>query len=278
MFKLKLEEHGKVLPIINTIDYNHIFAEMVVLNQAQGEIFVNCISHPTTCLIIHQYGMAFLCGDTTNKLFNDQLIQYLSRKNESKPKYLLIHPLTWESVLNNLLKENLMELKSPDNIEEKDNTFIKTRRVNFTFNRDSIIQEDIPNGFYLRKIDSDLFYQIQGSVVPQTFWKDDEAFHKHSIGFTLLHGSQVVSTCFVSYKTDQILELGIETSLDYRQKGYSLIPANALLCYCLEHHYTPLWSCRKENSASYKTAIKLGFIPLSEHPYYLIPNRVGENK
>jgi RimJ/RimL family protein N-acetyltransferase len=54
----------------------------------------------------------------------------------------------------------------------------------------------------------------------------------------------------------------------YRGKGLALHACSALIDYCLEYNYEPVWACRLENYASYKLAQKLGFDPVLYMPYY----------
>ncbi len=254
MYKLNTKNYHKVIPIINQINYNHLFTEMVALNTAQGEIYVDNKEEPTVCFISHQYGMAFLCGNEKNQAFNQSLMNYLTSNKKNKPKYLLVYPMKWESILDNITH------------------LIKTERVNFKYEGNKLENEIlVPKHFNLKLIDKMLFHKIDGSVVPKHFFVDEKEFIKHSIGYTLLYDDQIVSTCFASYLSDKILEFGIETTKNFRRKGYSLIPAKALLHYCIQNNYEPMWSCRGENIPSYKVALKLGFKPHTYHPYYKIP-------
>jgi RimJ/RimL family protein N-acetyltransferase len=70
---------------------------------------------------------------------------------------------------------------------------------------------------------------------------------------------------------DNYLELGIETVEAYRGKGLAQSVCSALIDYCLQNNYEPVWSCRFENTASYRLAQKLGFEPVSTRTYYKLP-------
>ena len=104
----------------------------------------------------------------------------------------------------------------PDSLQ-----IIKWSRVNFKFQplKYSSRQQEIPAGFRLEKTNPSLFEQISGSVVPSCFWRNRKEFAKNAIGFSLMHNENPVSTAFASFIHDQQLEIGIETSSEFRGKG-----------------------------------------------------------
>lgn len=66
------------------------------------------------------------------------------------------------------------------------------------------------------------------------------------------------------------MEIGVETKEEYRKKGLVTAVAKALIKYCLENGYNPIWACNNENEGSVNTANKLGFEKIYEGPYYEI--------
>jgi len=64
------------------------------------------------------------------------------------------------------------------------------------------------------------------------------------------------------------MEVAIETHSEYRGQNLAYFSCRALINYCLENNYKPVWSCRKDNVASYKLACKLGFNPTFILPFY----------
>ncbi len=263
MIKLQPDQYPAVAPLVNSVPYNHLFARVVMENSVHGHVFADDATTPSVCFIIHKYGMAMLIGDDKNALVTDRLGDFLHAavQSEFPAKWLLIYPQTWEHTLAGFV----------DNRH-----FLQTQRINYTFHPElfSFHHIDLPDGFTLRKIDAELYHRIQGSVVPQHFWNCAEDFLAHGIGFSLLDGDQIVSTTFTSFVGDGKLELGVETAAAFRQKGYSVYAASALVAYCLEHGYEPVWACRLENVGSSRLAERLGFVPSSYHPYYCLPSRM----
>jgi RimJ/RimL family protein N-acetyltransferase len=113
---------------------------------------------------------------------------------------------------------------------------------------------------------------MRGSVVPLNFWDSAEDFYKVGAGFSLFCDNQLASTAFSSVVLGNQLELGIETLGQYQGKGLAQYTCSALIDYCLDNGYEPVWACRLENTGSYKLALKLGFEPVLNIPYYRLSN------
>ncbi|QNO14174.1 GNAT family N-acetyltransferase [Alkalicella caledoniensis] len=274
MIKLSKKDYFKVLPLVNEVTFNNLFAKVVVEDKVEGEIYVDSNAKPTVCLVIHKYGMSFLCGNYLNESFNDSLIKFLNNSSlNTKGKWMLFHPNDWESIIASLLNINSIKLYNATDIEPriKENYFLQTQRVNFKF-RPELFQENIktPDGLTIKRIDEDMYDKICGSVIPQYFWNSRLDFLQKGIGFSLVQDDKVISTSFASLIADNTLELGVETSKEFRNKGLSIFAATELINYCLSNSLKPLWSCRSDNLGSFKLAQKLGFRPESYHIYYCL--------
>lgn len=84
----------------------------------------------------------------------------------------------------------------------------------------------------------------------------------------MLSGNDIASVAFSSCKFGNELEIGIETSENYRGMGFAKHLCRAMLAYCKSNGYSPIWACRKENISSYKLAKSLGFEESLILPYY----------
>jgi GNAT superfamily N-acetyltransferase len=196
----------------------------------------------------------------------------------------MTYPETWSRQLKllldtRLIKHSDIEFNKDMNQEEKDarmnslmqDHVIEYTRVNFRFNKRNYnnIKEKVktPDGLKIVRVDKNLFQRISGRVVPRYFWNSPDDFSNNGIGFCLMNEDTIISTSFSSWIIDRNLELGIETSEEFRRHGYGAYPAAALIDYCLGNRYEPIWSCNKENMGSYKLAQKLGF-----EVTYILPN------
>jgi RimJ/RimL family protein N-acetyltransferase len=277
MIELVPGKYDRVVPLLDRIPFNNLFARVVVERKVRGRILVDNESAPTVCLIIHKYGMSFLSGGFENSLFNGELVTILkgAQSGDIRAKWMLAWPEDWNHKLAVLLGKGLM-IVSDDSfdatVQEDKVHVLQTERVNFKFHRELYPGRiPVPDGCALKRVDSEMYERLSGSVVPQYFWDSFQEFWRNGIGFSLVSGEQIVSTCFSSFVVDGKLELGIETGRAFRRRGYSIYPARALMEHCLANGYEPIWACRKGNVGSFKLALKLGFTPLSSHPYYFLP-------
>jgi len=113
-----------------------------------------------------------------------------------------------------------------------------------------------------------MFGNMQGSVIPARFWNNANDFSDRAVAFSVVEGEQVAVTAFSAFVIGHQLEIGIETAEDFRGKGYALAVCSALIDYCLEHDFIPVWGCKLENTASFQLARKLGFEPTVYWPFY----------
>ncbi|MBN2545184.1 MAG: GNAT family N-acetyltransferase [Spirochaetes bacterium] len=277
MTELNLENYGKVDFLLKNVPYNIIFAKVVVNSNVEGRVFVDNPSNPTVCLVVHKYGLSFLCGSMGSEFFNQKLIGFLKNDqvNNYSAKWLFAYPADWDNKLSLLLGRDLIKLTDIDEKsfhELKKEHIIKTVRVNFRFKPELFkIKLSIPDGLKLKRIDSKIYDNISGSIMPQYFWNSKKDFLKNGIGFALTNKDKIISICFSSFILGNKLEFGIETIANYRKKGFSIYPAAALMEHCIFKKLEPVWACRKENIGSVKIAQKLGFQPQSSIPYYILP-------
>ena len=167
-------------------------------------------------------------------------------------------------------------IKFSENTEKKSNGVIELNtRVNFIFNRDRYLQLEKPvlsGNDEIVDTDTLHFERMQGSVIPLKFWDSARDFIQKGKGFTLLHDSEIASTAYSAFVLENMLEIGIETVEKYRGFGFAELTCCKLIDYCLERELIPVWSCRLENTASYKLAQKLGFEPVLTIPFYRLSN------
>lgn len=278
MMELDAPDFAKVAPLVEEVPFNTLFARAVLARMVRGRVLVDQVPSPTVCVIVHKYGLSLLGGSPNNDVFNHGLRGFLRNDalNHGSAKWLLSYPGAWESTLRALLGEDLAAASlfesgktDPDPTPRK---VLLTERVNFRYRGVAPRKSrELPPGFALRRIDSGLFDAISGTVVPRFFWDSAASFLDAGLGFALMAGGEVASVGFSAFVIDRRLELGVETSPRYRGRGLSVYPAHALIDHCLSHGYEPVWACRKENVASFRLALKLGFSPSTFHPYYLLP-------
>lgn len=271
MYLLDKNQYHKALKALLSVSVNHLFARSVVEKHVSGIIYADDPLNPSAFHVVHPYGMSLLFGNTENAEFIRKLIDYMQNKNKErfKTEWMQAYPGKWNDIINEIIGDFLT---APDSKPEPGKIEVHTR-ANFRFSKGkyNLIRQKIQNGHLPVRMDRDLYEKMNGTVVPKNFWNNAEDFCKNGVGFTIVINNKPVCTAYSAYILDRQLELGIETTAECRGKGYALNACMALIDYCIENNYEPVWSCRLENTASYELARKLGFEPNLTLPYYRLP-------
>jgi len=275
--KLMVKEHYvKATTLLNEVPFNHMFACDVVTRKIDGLIYADNCDAPSVFYIIHPYGMSLLMGDCENEEFNEQLAGYLLNKgqNRIKAEWIQVYPEAWSPLLKRLLGDHLLTKPEKDNGDQISDGKIKVEeqtRVNFKFNPEKYAQfraNHQNKHVEIYRTGEDEFQNMPGTVIPKFFWKDAAQFLEQGVGYSVLYGNQLASTAFSAYIDDKYLEFGIESVEQFRGQGCAKESCVALIDYCLEHGYEPVWACRLENTGSYLLAQLLGFEPVRYLPFY----------
>ena len=184
-----------------------------------------------------------------------------------------VFPESWNYKFEKLFKNNLVKYKIKP-INKKNKRIIEYTRVNFKFNKEKYIKfrrKHNPDNYSIVRTDKKLFNSIHGNVTPKHFWDNADDFNKRGIGFSLIHEKKPASTAYSAFIHDNFLEIGIETSENFRGKGFASLACSALIDYCIENNYEPVWSCRLDNKDSMNLAEKLGFEKVKLIPIYSLP-------
>lgn len=276
MIALNKEDFYKVTEPLKRVAINNLFARSVIEKHVAGLVYVDNLISPQSFYVIHPYGMTLLFGDSDNKEFNAGFHDYALNRNHTRNEYewMQAFPSKWDDVLNDLFKNSLV--KSSDNLEGISKNIIELNtRVNFKFNLDNYLefkQNNINKELSIVRTNTKVFTEMSGSVVPSNFWDSAEDFSKNGIGFSLFTNNKLATTAYSAYIHDDELELGMETIPEFRGKGFAQYTCSALIDYCIENNFEPIWACRLENIGSYKLAVKLGFEPALTLPYYRLSN------
>lgn len=276
MVLLDKMDYEKVVQYFKKVTINSLFARSVIEQTVTGKIFVDDKNNPGTFYVVHPYGMTLLFGESNNERFNDAFKTYALNKAKSRKNFewMQAFPNNWDNVLSSLFKDVLV--KSADNIEKTEKGIIELNtRVNFKFNiakYQPLSSQFIGKDIKIVRANGQMFQNMQGSVVPIHFWDNEEDFLKNGVAFALFYKDELAAMSFSSYWFDNDFEIGIETKEKFRGKGFAELVCRAIIDYCVENKYEPIWSCRLENTGSYKLAQKLGYEPTLYLPYYRLSN------
>jgi hypothetical protein len=276
MILLPVDRYYHLEERIKEVQINNLFARSVIEKHVTGKIYVDNIIEPNTVYVIHPYGISLLFGNYKNVEFNSQFKSYALNVDNirNKQEWMQTYPREWDKVLQDLFG-NLI-IKSSENTDNKTTGLIELNtRVNFRFNRVKYLQINkvtLSSSDTIVETNTHHFEQMPGSVIPLNFWDSAMDFNQKGKGFTLLHFGEIASTAYSAFVHEDMLEIGIETVERYRGFGFAELTCCKLIDYCLEKKLIPVWSCRFENTASYKLAQKIGFEPTLMIPFYRLSN------
>jgi hypothetical protein len=272
MQELHQKGYYKLRKLLKKVPFNCNFANSVVENHVKGKIFVDDAHYIRNAYILHPYGMSLLAGAAKNSEFENWLFPYILDGNRQRcqDEWMQVYPDIWnEKIVANLS----LKIFDPENITNVpfQESVAMYQRVNFQF--DSKKYQNFKKSLKLPEVqvlrlDNQLAGRVHGTVVPSAFWNNTTDFLKNGVGFSVVINGEPVSTAFSSFCHDTVKEIGIETMEKYRGCGFAKIACIAYIDYCLQECYTPVWSYRLDNSNSYNLAIKLGFEPTLQLPYY----------
>lgn len=259
-----LQKHKDlIIEQLSSVPFNTLFAENVVNQIINGEIFVDNIKNPRIFYILHPYGMSLLLGENCNE-FDQKLYKHIenSSKKRNKIEWMQAYPDNWHIRLNEMAKNNTNKQIQMIEIDV---------RVNFKFNTTKYIeskQDCFDEHIEIKRTSINDFENMTGSVIPKVFWNTPNDFINNGVGYSLFYKNTPASIAFSSVINSKYLELGIETKEQFRGENFAYKACSALLDYCLEKSLEPIWACRKSNTGSYKLAEKLGFEESLNTPYY----------
>jgi GNAT superfamily N-acetyltransferase len=269
MYLLDKADFSKAIGSLRTVAINTLFARFVIERKVSGKIYVDDLNNPATYYVIHPYGMSLLFGDCKNETFNNAFAEYALNKNKPRNafEWMQAFPYEWNDKLAMLFGDNLVGSKT--NTNESGVIELNTR-VNFKFVLEKYLNREIKtmSNIEIIRTNEKTFNSMNGTVVPKHFWDNSDDFANNGIGFSLFCNKQLAATAYSAYRHEDKLELGIETVAEFRKQGFAEMVCSALIDYCIENKYEPVWACRLENTGSYILAQKLGFEPTIKIPYY----------
>lgn len=264
MFELSIEKYPRVIPLMEGLKCDTVFALSVIENKQKGFIFVDDIDKPGCALVVHYCsGYALIMGCSNNKSFNKELIDLISSKKMTRPHQIKII----------IPDENWGNIFSP--LSGQGDWFSDYSRVKFSFNKEKFdayisSKPKLPNDYKILRITKDLFGKIEGTVVPKAFWENEGEFMDNGAGFVLMKNNYVISSAFSAYICNSMIDIGIETNKDFRGQDFGSYAAIEMINYCLKYRYEPIWGARSNNTSSIRLAEKLGFEKVMEFPIVVV--------
>lgn len=267
--ELMPKDYSMLGNLFDGFDYS-LSIRAVIEGNNPGRIFVDRTSKPQVgfALTVEGYLLAGKGGDAgTNRalsrFLNERIFSGEIYVNGDRSMSLAVHSLAWEATLPELIPTH--------EIEKLDRCHYLCRHLAFDW------RKNIPDGYGVKKIEE---YPLQSPAFElsedmrdwfdvQEMWGSTENFLAKGVSFCVLHGSQVVAWCTPDCTAGDQIDVGIFTKPAYRQKGLGTLAVAATVEYCLSHGFSAVgWHCNADNTASKKTAEKVGFELNRKYVYY----------
>jgi hypothetical protein len=246
--------HKQYVPVFAVIDGNF-----------PGRVFVDNESSPNTALVWAVSRWAYIDGDALSRPFIDSLAQLvrdviIPDSRRIKMNWFELYAADsprWAAAIENSLGEY-----KPEKHYEMVYTLDKQKYL--TLRK----EPKLPEGMRIEKVELPI---LPDTALDSPFVRPEfEA--KTSFGFQLKRNNQVISIC-----CSNGLISGSEFMVDVRtldknerSKGYATAAGIALVDFCLEKGYDPLWETTQDNIPSQRLALRLGFVENESYPVYAI--------
>ena len=213
-----------------------------------GDIFTYSANNCEAILFWHYCGFAYLSGKPDKAFLEDVYKLMLNKNNTNSRRFIL---MTTDEETEKLFRA-------------KDGVCID-RRYLFEYTENQPPEISImPSGFEIKEINSELLSEIRGSIVPSLFWESSGNFLKNGKGYCILDGKNVAAWAFSAAVSNSEIDIGVETSENYRGRGLAAAVAKMMIKYAFDVGKSPVWACHCNNAASKRLAEKIGFVKTSE--------------
>ena len=253
-FTLDTKDFKKILPLYLGEEIIFPLILAVIQQQQRGWVFVDDLIHPTSAMVINNFGFMQFIGNS--KLTNN-LDKFFKNPTARIPSYLLWYapPLQIQKALDNFTKEQVR----------------RRERARFIFQEKNIKSlTGCPAGFTVQRLDKELLMLAENFKldISSRFWESMDDFLNHGIGTCVTKDGVIVSLCYSACIVDNLTEIDVFTQAEYRGFGLATIAAQNFISECLYRGITPTWDCFVNNDASMKLAKLLGFKQTVVYPFY----------
>lgn len=243
MIKADPKEYSQFISCAKANECGKVYPLSIAEGVQNGDIFTDSAEQCQAALFWHHSGFAYICGNADDSFLEDVYKLMLDENNTNPRRFVLM--------LNDERVEAFFRAK--DNLVTEHRYLYEYAKVQPDTN------SSLPEGYELREIDSGLLSALQGSIVPSLFWSNADEFLNKGKGFCIVKGGNAAAWAFSAAVSSEEIDIGIETSENYRHQGLAVIAANMMIKHVLDNGKKPVWACHYTNTASQKLAEKLGF-------------------
>ena len=257
--KLNKDQYKSIIPLLTN---SHLSLNILpVIHQTfDGEVWVDDEFDVRIAYIFDTRHGHFLVGDIEyNGSVSIEFIKNLfsTRFIGSGNFYSLLYAKDW------------LNLSDLENICQVTNSTKYTRQLyKYTDSTIANWRSLIPDGFKIKPVTKN----ILGSKLKnfsglfdelKYMWGNIDNFFMFGFGTCAIFDDSLAGWClgeyFVNTTREKFFGIGIETDPQFQKKGIATVMASMMIEMGLKKGYTIYWDCFKDNIASSKTALKLGF-------------------
>jgi len=215
-----------------------------------GEMWVDDVKKPKSCLLTTYAPYGFLAGQVTEKVF-DEYYQILQKKPQVK---LVVSP----EMESEFKKNNKFKITPRYQLDQPNLAKIKAINI------------EIPKPYKLQQINTpDLFEKCLWKNLMISLYKNTENYLANTYNFCLLDGEEVI--CEVhGMLNSRVMEPAIMTAEKYRGQGLAASICSHLIKHCADQGIQTIWSCDVANTGSIKTAEKIGLQKSLEYTFFTL--------
>lgn len=253
MQRVEKENYSIFIKLAKENTCNTVYPMSIAEGFQEGDIYTDCVEHPTFALFWHVSGFAYLTGRPNDEYLED-IYKLMRNEDGTNPRRLVLE-----------LKDEVVAtyFQKKENVEEQP-------RYRFRLQEKDTFEGVLPEGYEIKEVDGQLLSKISGFVVPASFWKSDKEFLEKGKGYCIMYGDEFASVAFAAAVSSEQVDIGIETAETHRRKGLAAIAAKKMVEYVKSIHKEPVWDCIASNVGSRCTAEKVGFEIVGEHAFYRI--------
>ena len=145
-------------------------------------------------------------------------------------------------------------------------TFYFTERSSVETNLVTLYSQ-LPSDYDLVSRDEQLFKKSFDYDSTLASFGSIENVMQRTLGMSLVQGGFLVCEAATGAPTHGVIEVGVTTHENYRQKGLATIACAKLIETCETQGYSTWWDCAKQNTPSVRLAKKLGYRNEKEYRY-----------
>ena len=129
------------------------------------------------------------------------------------------------------------------------------------------LYSQLPSDYDLVSRDEQLFKKSFDYDSTLASFGSIENVMQRTLGMSLVQGDFLVCEAATGAPTHGVIEVGVTTHENFRQKGFAAIACAKLIETCEAQGYSTWWDCAKQNTPSVRLAKKLGYRNEKEYRY-----------